>query len=87
MKANIEDKILNSIETNRNLNSTSKFKAVLEKKKDNDDMNINRKTTKNDKDASTDAENDVVFRKISLQNQDNGYKSSKRSILMNANVI
>merc|ERR1712198_587035 len=48
----------------------------------------NEKVTNNDnKDASTDAEDDVVLRKISLQNQNSGDKSSKRSNLMNVNVI
>ena len=88
MKAHIDDTNLNSIETNGNLNSASKLNAVLEKKIDNDDTNINENVTKNDnKDASTDAEVDVVLRKNSLQNQNSGDKSSKRSNLMNVNVI
>ena len=70
------------------MNSASKLNAVLEKKIDNDDANVNEKATKNDnKDASTDAEVDVVLRKNSLQNQNSGDKSSRRSNLMNVNVI
>ena len=99
MKANnvLNEKTLKTNENNENMKNASELNKLLEEKINHEDVTKNEtESDKDQKESETkgdnekindDKEDDDILRKATLEKQTCGDKSSKRSNLMNVNVI